>query len=90
MSEYKLDDFDFGFTAVSEDELDVYQQTQNELKSTLTDVEAWKDKAITIHNAIQPLLDNLALSPEKDYILWPNRVEKIEQFKLKLKSILES
>ena len=33
-----------------------------------------------LYNAILPLLTNLKKNPEKEYILWPNRVEKVEQF----------
>jgi len=28
-----------------------------------------------------PLLNNLAANPDKDYIYWPNRLTKIEQFR---------
>ena len=31
-------------------------------------------------NMIQPLLNNLQKNPEKDYIYWPNRLEKVEAF----------
>ena len=41
------------------------------------DLEQKLDK---LFNAIQPLLNNLKQNPEKEYILWPNRLEKIEQF----------
>ena len=34
--------------------------------------------AITPRHA--PLLTNLKANPEKEYILWPNRLEKVEQF----------
>jgi len=34
-----------------------------------------------------PLLKNLATNPEKDYIYWPDRVEKIQQFKDKLDEV---
>ena len=30
--------------------------------------------------AITPLLNNLKKNPEKEYILWPNRIEKVEAF----------
>ena len=34
----------------------------------------------TMYNMIQPLLNNLQKNPEKDYIYWPNRMEKVEAF----------
>jgi|TARA_A100001388_G_scaffold259769_1_gene227329 ABC-type sugar transport system substrate-binding protein len=66
-------DFDFGFTAVTEDELEAVQKT----KTTATSAQQKLDK---LYNAITPLLNNLKKNPEKEYILWPNRLEKVEQF----------
>lgn len=91
-----LGDFDFGFTLVDEDELDAVQQIQQtvtQAESTAGEwqkqAEQWRDKAQLMYKAVQPLLNNLAQSPEKEYILWPDRVDKINNFKLKLMSILE-
>ena len=91
-----LSDFDFGFTLVDGDELEEVQQIQQAVMETegqaeqwQQQAEQWRDKAQTIYNSIQPLLNNLAQSPEKEYILWPDRVEKINAFKLQLMSILE-
>ena len=39
-----------------------------------------KERLDNLFNAIQPLLTNLKANPEKEYILWPNRLEKVEQF----------
>ena len=72
--------FDFGFTIVDEDELEAVQDAQtaaNENSTTVSELEKRLDK---LFNAIQPLLNNLKQNPQKDYILWPNRLEKIEQF----------
>lgn len=74
------DIFDFGFTAVDETELEAVQQAQtvaNEQSSSASELE---DKLNNLYNAILPLLSNLKANPEKDYIYWPNRVEKVEQF----------
>jgi len=93
-----LQDFDFGFSLVDADELDVVQQLKTEttnISSTAEEWEAnaeqWRLKANTIYSAIIPLLENLSQSPEKEYILWPgeDRVNKINAFKLKLMQILE-
>ena len=73
-------DFDFGFTAVDENELEAVQHAQevaNESSSTVGELE---EKLNQLYNSILPLLSNLKLNPEKDYIYWPNRTEKIEQF----------
>ena len=81
------DMFDFGFTAVDEDELQAVQQTAalaNDAEQLATTTQERLDK---LYNAIVPLLNNLKQTPEKDYILWPNRLEKVEQFESHLQSI---
>lgn len=67
------DMFDFGFTAVDEEELEAVQKVQDTASST-------EEKLERLYNAIVPLLSNLKKNPEKDYILWPNRLEKVEEF----------
>lgn len=74
--------FDFGFTAVTEEELESVQSAVEEAG----DVEQRLNK---LYNAIQPLLNNLRKDPEKEYILWPNRLEKVEQFSDLLDSIYQ-
>lgn len=70
------DFFDFGFTAVTEEELESVQT----LQKTAVEAEEYEDRLHGLYNAIQPLLNNLRKDPEKEYILWPNRLEKVEQF----------
>lgn len=78
------DFFDFGFTAVDENELEVVQQAQK----VAVEAEGNADKLNELYNAILPLLSNLKMNPEKDYIYWPNRVEKVEQFEDHIRKIL--
>jgi hypothetical protein len=80
MANIDLDeDFDFGFTSVSED---IFTQAQ------LT-VEESQAKAEAMYKLVLPLLNNLAKDAEKNaYIHWPNRKEKIEAFKKKLQSLI--
>jgi len=72
--------FDFGFTLVDENELEAVQQATAQVQSVSTNVEETQQKLDKLFNAIQPLLNNLKQNPEKEYILWPNRLAKIEQF----------
>jgi|TARA_R110001592_G_scaffold161902_1_gene394737 hypothetical protein len=72
--------FDFGFTLVDENELEVVQQAQASVASTTASVSETQEKLDKLFNAVQPLLNNLKQNPEKEYILWPKRLEKIEQF----------
>jgi len=68
--------FDFGFTAVDETELEAVQQAQK----VAVEAEGTADRLNNLYNAILPLLSNLKKNPEKEYIYWPNRIEKVEQF----------
>ena len=70
------DIFDFGFTAVNEDELESAQK----LSHTAEAAASLEDRVNNLYNAITPLLNQLRKNPEKEYIYWPNRIEKIEQF----------
>ena len=81
------DIFDFGFTAVDETELEAVQQAASKVVQTSNDVEVLKSKIDKLYNAITPLLNNLKKNPEKEYILWPNRLEKVEQFEDHLQNI---
>ena len=72
----KNDLFDFGFTHVDEAELEAAQQ----LESASSAADEYQARLDSLYNAIQPLLANLKMNPEKEYILWPNRLEKIEEF----------
>ena len=74
------DIFDFGFTAVDENELEAVQKANQVVESTSSNVEELQEKVDKLFNAVQPLLNNLKANPEKEYIYWPNRIEKVEQF----------
>jgi len=82
--------FDFGFTAVDESEL----QAVHDAKKAVGDVEvtarSTQDKLDKLYNAVIPLLNNLKKNPEKDYILWPNRIDKVEEFESYLLNIYKS
>lgn len=82
-------DFDFGFTAVDESELEAVQKVTSEASSASAEAYQAEEKLNKLYNAILPLLSNLKKNPEKEYILWPNRVEKIEQFEDVISSIIK-
>ena len=81
------DIFDFGFTAVDEDELQAVQSVKAEVTEASSAAEATQEKLDKLYNAITPLLSNLKKNPEKEYILWPNRTAKIEEFENRLFNI---
>jgi len=75
--------FDFGFTLVDESELESAQR----LESVESSVDEYQARLDLLYDAILPLLANLKMSPEKEYILWPDRVEKIEKFETHIQNI---
>lgn len=79
------DFFDFGFTAVDEHELTVVQEAEKAVQEAGT----YEDKLNRLYNAVLPLLSNLKANPEKDYIYWPNRVEKVDQFEDMINGIMK-
>ena len=82
-----IEKFDFGFTAVDEHELEAVQKVTTQASdieeyaaATSASLKEAEEKLNRLYNSILPLLTNLKKNPEKEYILWPNRVAKIEQF----------
>jgi hypothetical protein len=78
MSNKTEDDFDFGFTLVPESDF----KLKEEKVST---------KIEKIRKMIMPLLMNLKKDADKnEYIYWPNRAAKIDEFIAKLDKIIKS
>jgi hypothetical protein len=78
--------FDFGFTAVDESELEVAKAAEE-----LTDaVHSAEHKLAKLYAAVKPLLANLKKNPDKDYIKWPNRSKKVEEFEALIEKIVKS
>lgn len=86
--------FDFGFSAVSEEELEkltqqaveegvktVEQKMRGDLEHAEKTVAYYQDKLVTLEKMIIPFLNNLAADPEKAYIYWPHRTQKLMTFK---------
>ncbi len=90
-------DFDFGFSIIDESTLKVYEK-QLEIKLSQTE----EDKAIIalesldaqekieeLRRMIMTLLENLMQEPDKAYIWWPNRQEKVKQFIDKINKVVD-
>mgnify|MGYP003154551287 FL=1 len=82
-------DFDFGFTAVDEDELNAVQEAKTQIKEVTGTATGNQERLDKLYNAIVPLLNNLKKNPEKEYILWPDRLKKVEQFEDHLQKIYQ-
>lgn len=82
------DDDDFGFSAVSEEEL---QRIEKQLQQQLQAQElTTREKLVHIRNLMMPLLNNLKKNSDKQYIYWPNRQEKIDAFIAKIDSYIQN
>lgn len=79
---------DFGFTAINEDELQSVESSRNQVEEMQQKLKQVDNKAKRLYDVITPLLENLKKNPEKEYILWPDRVSKIDAFQQKLTVIL--
>lgn len=79
--------FDFGFTAVDEDELEAVRKATTAAVKIEAAASTTQDKLDNLYNAVIPLINNLKKNPEKEYILWPNRLAKVEAFESRLQEI---
>lgn len=84
MTTNKEDIFDFGFTAVAEEDLDATKQVDVAYKQAAEH----EDKLNRLYQAILPLLHNLKKNPDKEYIKWPNRIKKVEEFEKHIAGIV--
>jgi hypothetical protein len=75
--EVKIHDFGFSFAneaEIKKAEKDALSTKEKELSDAQRKLIGLRDKFIV------PLLESLKKDPHKDFIKWPNRVEKIEQY----------
>jgi hypothetical protein len=82
------DFFDFGFSAVDESELESFQKATAEAKEASATASTYEEKLNSLYNAIIPLLTNLKKNNDKDYIYWPNRLERVEKFEEMISNII--
>lgn len=75
----------FGFSFVTEDEIKAYEKDKIAsqravIDKTSNEATQLRKKLDALHGAIKPFLKNMMEHPERQYILWPNRAEKIAEF----------
>ena len=87
--EDKIEDFDFGFSFADEEIEEVKENLNAVIRDDQERIEDLEDRLKLLYSSIAPFLDNLCKNPEKSTIHWPNRVEKIQEYKHKLKLIVE-
>ena len=82
MASTDLGDFDFGFTAVDEQELEAVSTASDKVAATTETAKAAQKKLDSMYN--------LQRNPEKEYIFWPDRHSKVEAFRDKLTILYKS
>lgn len=88
MANINLDEsFDFGFSIVDEGELEVLQEAQDTITSVSAEATTLQNQLTKLYSMVVPLLNNLAKNPDKNYIHWPDRVKKIEEFRAQLDKV---
>lgn len=88
-TEAKIENFDFGFSFAGAEIHEVEETLDVVIRNDKETIEDLEIRLKLLHSAIIPFLDNLCKNPEKTTIHWPNRVEKIQEYKQKLKLIVE-
>lgn len=78
-------DDDFGFSMVDTKEILSYNQP--EINTLSTENEDLRLRLEKMYKAIDKLLTNLSKNPDQELIKWPNRLERIAEFRLKLERI---
>lgn len=76
-------EYDFGFSLVSEEEIKKHEETLIKMATTEN------QKLIRLRDMIMPLLKNLAKDQNKEYIYWPNRKVKIDEFIKNMNDIID-
>ena len=76
--------YDFGFSLMSEDEIKIEEE---KLKKVVENESYKLDK---VREMIMPLLKNLMKEPQKEYIYWPDRKEKVEDFLKQINYFIDS
>lgn len=83
------DEFDFGFSAVDQEELASVTNARDEtdgVRQNLTDL---MDRFDRYHARVSDFIDKLCANPERDTIYWPNREERARDFLRLLTAIKE-
>jgi len=88
------EDYDFGFSAVSEEELkSLEKKLQAEVNSKSEELaliaQSYEDKLNAMYKMIMPLLRNLAKDDKKEYIFWPDRSAKMTAFIKKIDALMK-
>ena len=83
LKQYDTTDDDFGFSAVSEAE---YNSVISKSAETADD---YKARLEEVEKLIIPFLQKLYKTADKEYIYWPNRTAKMQEFIKKIDALMK-
>ena len=94
MSKMNFED-DFGFSLVSESELKAHEELlkkkiEEQSKIVVKTAMDNQAKLQGLLDMVMPLLRNLAKDPEKTYVFWPDRAEKMQLFIKKVNDFVDN
>lgn len=81
------DAYDFGFSLVSEDEMNQREAlaAQAAIAPHAAKAEDAEQRLANVMKLVMPFLNNLAKDDKKEYIYWPDRPKKMKEFIAKVK-----
>ena len=81
-------EFDFGFTAVTEEEVKKSVDVNSDIALWKARAEKERQDKEKMFRMIMPLLNNLRKNPDSEYIHWKDRDVKVKEFGEKLSDIV--
>lgn len=81
-----FDDFGFSF---SDDTSGEVNAAKEDIATLNSEIDTLNGRIEQLHSVFIQFLDNLSKNPEQASIVWPNRVEKIKDFKEVITKIKE-
>lgn len=90
-----MSDDDFGFSLVSEQELKKHEEmlkkkVEEQSKVVEQTANQLTDKLHGLRDMVMPFLTNMAKDPDKTYIFWPDRSEKLNAFIKKINDYVDN
>jgi hypothetical protein len=84
-----MENFDFGFTVVADNEIAAVGDKVTQLENAVSATIQAEARLTEMFEMIMPLLNNLKGDPAQDYIHWPGagRHKKIDEFIVKLNDV---
>ena len=64
------------------------QAAEAVIKETAATAEEYRARMHRLYKMVMPLLNNLRENPERSYIYWPERQDKIDEFQRRIEAVI--